>query len=587
MWKTAARKPLTCFFCLTQDATPNLNPYYWKCNACEQWNRRNTNGEIVPDPGSQNVYMNHASWQRRAALPDNAFPPGTPWSTFCTQCVTNQKLIVEMLANYIPEESDSGYHAALANIAAYRADLERRYPPLCEECRPRVEAELKKRSDEATAEIRASMATSSGPTVSGTPIKAMKEGRKEGGDLSTWEVYVWRIRGFLWILGLVLSVARCVKVLVHPSEVPQGASAVREVLITLISIIWTSWNPKWLRYRRYVQAGVPTQVVGSHIWTAFQIIIYFFRLLLSISYLTLTSAIFSEPREVSQILGAISLTADTLLNYIAYRTIMIRKIPTVKRTLAPLGAAPPRQTFHENALKELRLSDSPQLTRTPTRQQPPRRAKTASPHFTPLQPNSIIRSSSLAPAQTSATILSPPRFPSTPSLAGSSIATEDDITPMDVDPPTSQSTFTDIYLKPQTYPPRFSSTGLEDLLSNWSLRDASPPALDRRKIGTAWQEVGVLELLEGLTLCVGWTSGQMRAMQIAWACIAVLGVYRLGQMQRVEVAVAAGAALLRAALPLPILAAWMGTSPAVEALLWDVVCVAVTLTARLSVKRHD
>ncbi|KZT57864.1 hypothetical protein CALCODRAFT_469250, partial [Calocera cornea HHB12733] len=573
MWSFPARKPLTCFYCLTPTTSNSstsaaLNAYYWRCPACEQWNRRDANGEIVPEPGAQNVFMNHESWQKRgafaqrmgeertdrgtASLPDNAFPPGTPWSPFCTQCVTNQKLIVEMLANYIPDESDPTHPSALANIAAYRRDLERRYPPLCEECRPRVEAELRKHNDEATAEIRASaVAASVAGVASGSGVGTpRKDKAREGRALGRWETRIWRTRGFVWVLALVLSVARCVRVLVHPSEIPHGDSATREVIVTLASITWTTWNPKYLRYRRYLQAGVPTQTTGMRTWTSFQLLIYLFRLLLSVSYLGILSRHLPPTEESYRILGALSLTADTLLSSIAYRTMSIQKIPvSTKRSLVPLGPAPSRQTFYENALDGLRLSDSPQHQQTPTRQRVPSCAQTISPRFAASPPNSQQRASSL-PASAAPSSQSPKRIPPTPP-PGPYIAAEDSSTPMDVDPPPPSSSFYSTDLKPQTFPPRFTATGLEDLLSSWNLSDPAPPPAHPTKggagVGGGWQEVGLLELVEGVALCVGWASGVVMTMQVAWACVAVVVIYRLGQRQTVDSAVAAGAALLRAA----------------------------------------
>lgn len=155
---------------------------------------------------------------------------------------------------------------------------------------------------------------------------------------------------------------------------------------------------------------------------------------------------------------------------------------------------------------------------------------------------------------------------------------------MDIDPPSQEFT-SDVFMKPQTYPPRYTTTGLEDLLSSWNLHDPAPPpahAHGREEIGGGWQEVGLLELLEGVVLCVGWASGGTRALQLGWACVAVLGIYRLGQRQALDSGIAAGAALLRAALPLPVFASWIGTSARVEALLWDTVCVGVIVAAKAS-----
>lgn len=55
-------------------------------------------------------------------------------SPFCDTCQRNQTIVNKAMAEYIPDEDDPDYDRHVATANAYRAELETRYPQVCEKC---------------------------------------------------------------------------------------------------------------------------------------------------------------------------------------------------------------------------------------------------------------------------------------------------------------------------------------------------------------------------------------------------------------------------------------------------------------------
>jgi hypothetical protein len=140
----------------------------WKCNYCEAFNyldevslhhyhyqhffRRpsseydanNTlqNGQITDPPvssASKQASPQYGRYARHTQSPDLS-PQGN--DIFCKQCVTNQHFVSQNLAEYLPEPSHPEYNKFLKNLENYKKDLETRYPQVCVNCAPRVNARL-------------------------------------------------------------------------------------------------------------------------------------------------------------------------------------------------------------------------------------------------------------------------------------------------------------------------------------------------------------------------------------------------------------------------------------------------------------
>ncbi|KAF9935765.1 hypothetical protein BGZ65_003020, partial [Modicella reniformis] len=61
---------------------------------------------------------------------------------FCDMCNGHQRVIYQLLSNYIPDEEDENYEAYYDNADNYRRQLEERYPLACARCLDKVQKKL-------------------------------------------------------------------------------------------------------------------------------------------------------------------------------------------------------------------------------------------------------------------------------------------------------------------------------------------------------------------------------------------------------------------------------------------------------------
>jgi hypothetical protein len=64
-------------------------------------------------------------------------------SPFCDVCERNQLLLNKTLAEYLPDEDDPEYEKYANSVDEYRAQLEERYPQVCENCIGRVQDQIR------------------------------------------------------------------------------------------------------------------------------------------------------------------------------------------------------------------------------------------------------------------------------------------------------------------------------------------------------------------------------------------------------------------------------------------------------------
>ncbi|CAD6969254.1 unnamed protein product [Tilletia controversa] len=119
----------------------------WLCSACQCYNRTHAHeqgGMTSWEPAMNQPSMNEGSFARRGVPPPSALMTQQQQDLhpFCHTCLTNQALLMNMLANYLPHEEDPTYQTALSSLPTYRASLLTRYPPVCEGCTPAVQTRL-------------------------------------------------------------------------------------------------------------------------------------------------------------------------------------------------------------------------------------------------------------------------------------------------------------------------------------------------------------------------------------------------------------------------------------------------------------
>jgi hypothetical protein len=78
--------------------------------------------------------------------------PGDEAPIFCDTCQRNQTLYTNLLAEFLPEEDDAEYEKYLAAYDEYKIELEERYPQVCKDCLPRVQAQIRSANHVARAD---------------------------------------------------------------------------------------------------------------------------------------------------------------------------------------------------------------------------------------------------------------------------------------------------------------------------------------------------------------------------------------------------------------------------------------------------
>ncbi|PWN37070.1 uncharacterized protein FA14DRAFT_176374 [Meira miltonrushii] len=123
----------------------------WFCSRCQCWNRYDEKEEggmkswesTMADESIHNVRYTSTF---NSLIRD----PIDRKSIFCHACQTNQTLVLSMISNY--DEDTRGSHNE-QRFKRWRDDLEKRYPPICAECRDEVEDRLRKADKLARALI--------------------------------------------------------------------------------------------------------------------------------------------------------------------------------------------------------------------------------------------------------------------------------------------------------------------------------------------------------------------------------------------------------------------------------------------------
>jgi hypothetical protein len=78
--------------------------------------------------------------------------PGDEAAVFCDTCLRNQRLYTNLLAEFLPDEDDAEYEKYLAAYDDYKVELEERYPQVCKDCLPRVQAQIRSANHVARAD---------------------------------------------------------------------------------------------------------------------------------------------------------------------------------------------------------------------------------------------------------------------------------------------------------------------------------------------------------------------------------------------------------------------------------------------------
>ncbi|WVR08586.1 hypothetical protein IAU60_005641 [Kwoniella sp. DSM 27419] len=261
--------PVQCFFCLSTTFIPpkaTTEPastrydrkgkgriaeagtqWNWYCERCGCQNLRDERGEMISDlPAMHETAANERSFSLRATPSSSHLPSSSSSaSPFCRGCLSNQTLIMNMLANYLPDDDDPSFPTLYADLPAYLARLHVRYPPVCSNCQPGVDAILRRSDHRAQIEAWGSA------LKRGAQSSTVARDMDEGGVVSR-SIWIWRMKGVLWAFGTMLSWIQGITAIIginlfQPSFSPYVTDWIPLSLVAFhtLSFGWIGWNPYW------------------------------------------------------------------------------------------------------------------------------------------------------------------------------------------------------------------------------------------------------------------------------------------------------------------------------------------------------
>ncbi|TPX41107.1 hypothetical protein SeMB42_g05728 [Synchytrium endobioticum] len=173
LWRKA-QGTASCFYCNEESFVPAqalLPGGRWWCVLCENLNTYDEKGnpqlldEGLPDDpvvnssvaysSSNDIFVHHLerttdhSVLKRASSEQRTQPKKSQQRVFCSKCIQNQNILIQLLSAYDPDDDD--YFEL--NVDAYKAKIEAQYPPVCSECDPLVRTRLAELSRNIKATI--------------------------------------------------------------------------------------------------------------------------------------------------------------------------------------------------------------------------------------------------------------------------------------------------------------------------------------------------------------------------------------------------------------------------------------------------
>ncbi|PLW12358.1 hypothetical protein PCANC_23436 [Puccinia coronata f. sp. avenae] len=238
-----------------------------------------------------------------------ASSPDSPSSPFCSTCLANQNLHLNLLANYLPGDADlqnphtradltTSTRELLNNLPAYRASLEARYPILCSACSLKASEIIKERNYKVKAfslnesvkrlvEPFQSRLNPTGLSSQNPPLHISGM----GGSLWTLQEWMWRFQGVGWLSCYLASISvalyssfiypRKLQILT-PESAPSPTFLGLPMVLTycMLELGCTLFDFTWARVRKNRAQGIRTKVIGKRWFVCLNVVACLLRLFL-------------------------------------------------------------------------------------------------------------------------------------------------------------------------------------------------------------------------------------------------------------------------------------------------------------------
>ncbi|OAV96323.1 hypothetical protein, variant [Puccinia triticina 1-1 BBBD Race 1] len=309
------RKDRSCHFCGASEQS--------NCH-CGGWSRKDENGNLIdylPQMSDPNLNPKpHLAFSIPRILTVSRKPESSKdgaasssdsqSSPFCSTCLANQNLQLNLLANYLPGDSDLpisqirtdssvSTRGLYDSLPAYKASLEARYPILCSTCSVKASEIIKERNYKVKAfslnESVKRLAKSCQSRLNSThPFSASNHNAAiplsgMGGKLWTIQECLWRIQGLAWLSCYLVSISvaiyssytfQCQPIHTNPIRPNKPFGPLLVLSYLLLEIGCSFFDFTWARVRKNRAQGIRTKVIGKRGFVCLNVIACLLRLLL-------------------------------------------------------------------------------------------------------------------------------------------------------------------------------------------------------------------------------------------------------------------------------------------------------------------
>lgn len=220
-------------------------PARWFCAQCGCWNHQDAQGHPL-DVWERAMWDPSANKDSFASTSGNrAEKPGV----FCRNCLTNQTLVTNLLANYLgsDDEDDAARWAALPE---YKRSLEQRYPMACEECANRANAQIAKVNSQVQHQFL------------GSWVRRQTAPEEEEMDTTVFltKVRKWKWQRWHWFsvhgASIVLAVSQLLPYRLHEAE----------WMLAVFLLMPSTYDPAWRQSEAIRLRGAHPVEHGATCW---------------------------------------------------------------------------------------------------------------------------------------------------------------------------------------------------------------------------------------------------------------------------------------------------------------------------------
>lgn len=272
----------------------------WYCSRCECWNRYDEKEEggmrswenTMADESAHSIQFSSTP---KPFMPSSALFGDGGKSIFCHSCRMNQTLVLSMISNYEDDTREqnlqNGQMFDRSRFERWREDLEKRYPPVCVDCRDAVEQRLKKADQRARALIwndllqkRHNRKTSQqnrldSPGLSNEQRTAHETKRNTHDVIAPTNIPTsWYIGGicftFAWMseIGVLLCI-------LQKSFASTVSVQIASIVLHYSSATWQPSLPKQINFANLNPGTIHLNIEGLHTWQKTQWTVLAIRIL--------------------------------------------------------------------------------------------------------------------------------------------------------------------------------------------------------------------------------------------------------------------------------------------------------------------